>query len=471
MGKIITIDPITRISGFLEIKVKVEDNIIVDGETSGLLFRGFEKMLEGRPPLDSIYFTERICGICSTAHATASTLALENALNITPSINDIYIRDMMHGFEFIQNHLRQFYCFTVPSYVNLPNIRPIYPQEYSDFRLPKKLNERISSHYEEGIKYSRLAHEALAVLGGKAPHSHGIFVGGVTVNIDSYKLTKIQSILKAIKKFVNIYMLEDMNIIAQYYPEYFNLGNTYGNFMSFGVFDKYKDKNISYVKPGVIINNKLENFDRDKITENIRYAWYVSDTIIENPIMNNEYTVDLKKEGAYSFVKAPRYADLPMEVGPLARLKIAGEYTGGNSSMDRNIARVLETKKIINILYNISKKIQLLSNNQSAYNIPEGAFGEGLIDTTRGALSHFIKIENKTIKYYNIITPTAWNISPKDSKGTRGVGEKSLIGSKIDNIEKPVEIGRIIRSFDPCISCATHLVSNNNEPVKVEVLV
>ncbi|NFC41798.1 Ni/Fe hydrogenase, partial [Clostridium botulinum] len=153
------------------------------------------------------------------------------------------------------------------------------------------------------------------------------------------------------------------------------------------------------------------------------------------------------------------------------RLKIAGEYTGGNSSMDRNIARVLETKKIINILYNISEKIQLLSNNQSAYNIPEGAFGEGLIDTTRGALSHFIKIENKTIKYYNIITPTAWNISPKDSKGTRGVGEKSLIGSKIDNIEKPVEIGRIIRSFDPCISCATHLVSNNNEPVKVEVLV
>ncbi len=83
MGKTITIDPITRISGFLEIKVKVEDNIIVDGKTSGLLFRGFEKMLEGRPPLDAIYFTERICGICSTAHAMTSTLALENALNIT----------------------------------------------------------------------------------------------------------------------------------------------------------------------------------------------------------------------------------------------------------------------------------------------------------------------------------------------------------------------------------------------------
>ncbi len=296
MGKTITIDPITRISGFLEIEVKVEDNIIVDAKTSGLLFRGFEKILEGKSPLDAIYFTERICGICSTAHAITSTLALENALNITPSINDLYIRDMMHGFEFIQNHLRQFYCFTVPSYVKISNLKPISPQEYNDFRLPNKLNEKICSHYEDGIKYSRLAHEALAVLGGKAPHSHGIFVGGVTVNIDAYKLVKIQSILKSIKEFVNNYMLEDVNTIAQYYPEYFHLGNTYGNFMSFGVFNNYEDKNISYVSPGIMINNKLKDFDKSKITENIRYAWYISDNLIENPVMNNEYTVDLKKK-------------------------------------------------------------------------------------------------------------------------------------------------------------------------------
>ncbi len=160
-----------------------------------------------------------------------------------------------------------------------------------------------------------------------------------------------------------------------------------------------------------------------------------------------------------------------MEVGPLARLKIAGEYTGGNSTMDRNIARVLETKEIIDILCNISKKIQLLPNNQSVYSTPDNASGYGLIDTTRGALSHFINIENKTIKYYNIITPTSWNISPRDSDGTPGIGEKSLIGSKICNVEKPVEIGRIIRSFDPCISCATHLISNDNNPVRIEILV
>ena len=65
MKKTITIDPITRISGFLETKVKVEESVIVDAKTSGLLFRGFEKMLKSRNPLDAVYFTERICGICS----------------------------------------------------------------------------------------------------------------------------------------------------------------------------------------------------------------------------------------------------------------------------------------------------------------------------------------------------------------------------------------------------------------------
>ena len=97
MSKTITIDPVTRISGFLEIKAKVKKDKIVKVNASGLLFRGFEKMLKGRSPLDAVYFTERICGICSTAHAMAATLALEDAMKISVSLNDSYIRDVMHG--------------------------------------------------------------------------------------------------------------------------------------------------------------------------------------------------------------------------------------------------------------------------------------------------------------------------------------------------------------------------------------
>ena len=99
----IIIDPITRISGYLEIRSEVEENKIISAEARGLLYRGFEKMLQGRYPLDAIFFTERICGICSAAHAYASTLALDDALQTPTTLNDRYLRDIIHGFEYIQN--------------------------------------------------------------------------------------------------------------------------------------------------------------------------------------------------------------------------------------------------------------------------------------------------------------------------------------------------------------------------------
>lgn len=471
MGKTIRIDPITRISGFLETKVEVERNIIVNAETSGLLFRGFEKMLKSRQPLDAIYFTERICGICSAAHALASTAALENALKVEVSINDLYIRDLMHGFELMQNHLRHFYNLTIPSYVKMPDIKPLYSEQYSDYRLPEGINKKISKHYITSIQHSRLAHEGLAVLGGKAPHAHGIFVGGVTVNMDAYKLSKVRAIIYILKQFINDYMIEDVYTISKYYSDYFEKGKAYGNFMSYGLFDKYLDPEITYVKPLVLINGQKSSLDSNKITENILHTWYASNKETEKPTEDTEDSINLSKARAYSFIKSPHYDGYSMEVGPLARLILAGEYTRGISCMDRNIARVLETKKIINIMENLANRIQLLSNNQKIYDIPDQAFGVGLVDTTRGALGHWVKIENKLIKYYNIITPTVWNMSPKDGAGRAGVGEKSLIGTKINNIKEPVEIGRIIRSFDPCISCATHLISDKHEPIDIQVLI
>lgn len=471
MKRTITIDPITRISGFLETKVEIEQNVIIDAETSGLLFRGFEKMLKSRQPLDAIYFTERICGICSTAHAMASTLALEDALKVNVSVNDMYIRDLMHGFEFIQNHLRQFYNLTMPSYVKMPSINPLYSDQYDDYRLSEAENKKLSDHYIESIKYSRLAHEGLAVLGGKAPHSHGIFVGGVTVNIDSYKLVKIQSIIANLREFISNIMMEDIKIISKYYPDYFEMGQTYNNFMSYGIFNHYAEPEISYVKPGVLIGGKKQNFDSSKITENILHSWYVSDKQNENPSEGNIDEIDLAKKEGYSFIKSPNYGGYSMEVGPLARLILAGEYNGGSSCMDRNVARVLETKKIIEIMGSLSRRIKLLPNNQKIYSIPDESFGAGLTDTTRGALGHWVKIENKLIKYYNIITPTVWNISPKDENGRFGIGEKALVGTKIRNIKEPIEVGRILRSFDPCVSCATHLISDKCELAYVKVLV
>ncbi len=469
MGNKITINPITRISGFLEIQVEVENNEVIDAKSSGMLFRGFEKILRGRPPIDAIYFTERICGICSTAHSMASTLALEDILNITPNENDKMIRDFMHGCEFIQNHLRHFYQYTLPDFVQGPEIQPLYGINHDDYRLPEKLNLELSKHYIESIQYSRLAHEMLAVLGGKAPHNHGIFVGGVTVNLDISKFIKAKSILNGIKEFVINKMIPDVYIIGEYYHDYFYNGQGYKNLMSYGVFDTYKEQDLFYIAPQILIDNQKKEFNPDKITENIYRAWYEANKVEQRPF-DSAVDENVYKEEAYSWIKAPRYEGYPMEVGPLARMYLSGGYSRGISTMDRTIARVLEVKKIIEIMEGLLKKIELKPAQQGRYEFPEKKRGKGLIDTTRGGLGHWVSVGNKEIKNYGIITPSTWNLSPEDSKGIKGVVEKALIGTIIKDIKNPVEIGRIVRSFDPCVSCATHVFSDRCSPFEIRIV-
>lgn len=461
----ITINPLTRISGFLEIEVQVEDHKVTNVKSSGLLFRGFERMLKGREPLDAIYFTERICGICSTAHSMASALALEEALKVAPELNDKMIRDFMHGCEFIQNHLRHFYLYTLPDFIKGPMIQPIYNNYHTDFRLPEKLNNRLCESYLLAVKYSREAHEALAVLGGKAPHNHGIFVGGVTANMDASKFSKVKAIVSKLKAFVNGRMVEDVYILAEYYKDYFENGRGYGNLLSYGLYNDYEEPSLSYVKPLVEVNNNVYRFNSRFITENIERAWY---EIKEGPEGVSLEGAPHKKD-AYSWVKAPRYNGYAMEVGPLARMILSGNYENRISTMDRTIARVLEAKKILDIMDNLLKRIELKPSNQRSYEIPEISAGAGLIDTTRGALGHWIAIKDKRIENYNIITPSVWNTSPSDDSGMKGTIEQALMGTYIENPDSPVEIGRIVRSFDPCISCATHVISDRFRPVNIVI--
>ncbi|GAA0720546.1 nickel-dependent hydrogenase large subunit [Clostridium malenominatum] len=468
MADKVVINPVTRISGYLQITAYIENNKIVDVESQGMLFRGFEKMLKGRSPLDAIYFTERICGICSTAHSMASAKALENAYNIVPDRNEEMIRDVLHGSEFLQNHLRHFYQYVLPDYVKGFNINPLYSITHDDFRIPKKQSERLIENYFSSLNYSRKAHEALAVLGGKAPHNHGVFPGGVTVNITAQKIVQVKALVTEIRDFIENNMMEDVFILSTYYNDYFNIGRGPENLMTYGLFDNYGE-DIYYVSPGVIINGKREVLDIKNINENIYKAWYKAKENTLN-IQDNNWEVDPFKEGAYSFIKAPRYKGYAMQVGPLARMYISGEYREGISTMNRIVSRVLEAKKIANSMLQLLDKIIPKDSTNKAYTLTKNAVGYAFIDTTRGSLGHYVNIEENQIKNYTIITPSTWNLSPRDSNGIFGALEEALIGTHVDNPKNTTEIGRIVRSFDPCVSCATHVLTKDSSTMNIRLV-
>ncbi|WMJ83780.1 nickel-dependent hydrogenase large subunit [Oscillospiraceae bacterium LTW-04] len=445
----------------MEIDAVIDSNIVADAKTEGLLFRGFEKMLEGRSPFDAVYFTQRICGICSTAHSMASTMALENAMGIVISQQGRYLRDIIHGCEFLQNHIRHFYQYTAPDFIKLPEGNTLFETEHNDFRLPKHKNDLIVQHYFDSLEISRSSHEMLAILGGKAPHNHGVFIGGITSQATPEKIARLTSMLQNIKQFIVTKMIPDAYTIAQYYKEYFKIGRGYGNLLSFGCFNQYKMLGTLFVNPLEYSNGRMTKLNPAEITENVHSSWYTSKTDTYTPFQTIP-DPDVKKSDAYSWVKAPRYRGLPYEVGPLARMWLCGEYRNGISTMDRTIARALEAKKIANIMLVLLKNLIPNISLQEKYEIPQRANGSGLIDTTRGALGHWIKIENKVISFYQIITPSAWNLSTRSQDQLPGPGEKAMIGTTINNTDLPVELGRIIRSFDPCVSCATHVYKKGN---------
>lgn len=458
----ITIDPVSRVSGLLEIDVEIENNKIIDAKSSGMQFRGFEEMFKGKYPLDIIYLVARVCGICSVHHSIVSSMALENALGIIPDTNGDLIRNLANGFEFLQNHIRHTYQLVFPDYVYLGEINPLYKHidsESADYRIPKNINDKLANHYMESLNYSRKTHKAVAILGGKAPHAHGIFVGGTTTNMDIKKYQEVKSILYEVKQFIEDKLIPDIYIIANYYPDYFKIGKGYDNLMDYGLY--YNDIfPIKYVRPGVIINGKKEDLNEQKITEDVKYTW-----------VNSFGEINENKPEAYSWINAPRYNGYPMEVGPLARMIIGGYYKYGISVMDRIIARGLECKKICDCLEGIMEKVRLQPANQKAWEIPDKASGFALLGATRGSLGHWVEIENKVIKNYTLITPSAWNLSPRDSKGIRGPVEEALVNTPINNIKKaPTVIGRIVRSFDPCSNCASHITSDKYSTITIQII-
>ncbi len=466
--KRVMLNPVTRVSGFLGIEAYIEGSRVVDAKTQGQLFRGFEMMLKGRPPFDAVYFTERICGICSTAHSLAATLALESAMDIIPSEQGRYLRDFVHGCEFLQNHIRHFYQYTVPDFVKLPDYSPIFEASGTDFRLPKEKNDTIAAHYFDSLEVSRAAHKMLARLGGKAPHNHGIFIGGLTSQATADTIIALRSQLHEIKGFVDRCMIPDAYTIGEYYSEYYKMGRGYGNLLSFGCFNNYKELGTLYLNPAVMIRGKQSRFDSNDITESTQHAWYANTAQAYKPF-DTITPDDPTKRDAYSWVKAPRYGGYPCEVGPLARLWLSGEYRHGISAMDRIVARTLETKKITAIMSVLLDHFIPGVQTQASFYVPQNAVGAGLVDTTRGALSHWLEIKDQLISLYQLITPSAWNLSTQTG-GMKGTGEQSLIGTVINNTDNPVELGRIIRSFDPCVSCATHVYLHGEHKKTIKVV-
>jgi hydrogenase large subunit len=389
------------------------------------------------------------------------------------------------------------------------------------YKLPPEANLMAVAHYLEALQWQKEVAKIHTIFGGKNPHPNYL-VGGVAcainmvddnapINMERLNFVK-DKIMEAINIVDQLY-IPDLAAIASFYPEWTQIGGGLGNFMAYG--DMPTDYNLESISKfrfprGVVLNKNLNEVqqldltDFSQVQEEVTHSWYEygegkkklhpweGQTKAKYSGPKPPYK-QLDENQGYSWVKTPRWKGHSVEVGPLARMVIG--YAAGNtaikdvvnwglgatklpatalfSTLGRTFARGLETKlaaqwmleEYNNLIANLKAGDTVTANtkNWEPASWPAEAKGVGFVEAPRGALGHWIKIKDKKTESYQIVVPSTWNASPKDAEGKHGAYEAALIGTKMADGTKPVEILRTIHSFDPCLACATHVMGEDGE--------
>ncbi len=398
------------------------------------------------------------------------------------------------------------------------------------YKLPPEVDLLATAHYLEALDAQREFVKVHSILGGKNPHPN-FLVGGVPVAINpngdvalnAEGLGVIKGAIEAMVDFVDKVYLPDILAIAPYYLDWAQWGENVGNFLSWGEFPLGDPRDIGnqFIPRGVILNGNLDELiepdpkDFAEVQEFIANSWYdyeggkgvglhpfEGETSLNYTGPDTPYDhLNVDSDEGYSWLKSPRFRELPMEVGPLARVLImyangnekmrelvgltldtlseaAGEEIGPSalfSTLGRTAARALETKLIADemmVWYD-----QLIDNIKSGdlenwngekwepSTFPGHYEGFGWHEAPRGALGHWVVIDGGKISNYQMVVPTTWNASPRDHKGQASPYETALEGTPMADPEQPLEILRTIHSFDPCMSCAVHLMDVNGDEI------
>jgi hydrogenase large subunit len=391
------------------------------------------------------------------------------------------------------------------------------------YKLPPAVNLIAVAHYLEALEWQKELVKVHTIFGGKNPHPNYL-VGGVpcSINIEeanavnAERLAMVGKLFEDAKTFVNQVYIPDLLAVASFYKsDWGAIGGGLSNYMSFGDFPTNGFSNPeSFKMPrGVILNRDLSKIheikadDPEQIQEYINNSWYEYSKGDKAGLHPWEGETNLKYTGPkppydqldvsqkYSWVKTPRWKGYPMEVGPLARMLVG--YASGKpeykeviestlkaldvpvaalfSTLGRTAARGLETKLTCDwaleffqqLLANIKNGDTRTQNNDkwAPETWPATAKGIGMVEAPRGALSHFIVIDDKKIANYQLVVPTTWNASPRDPEGKRSAYEESLIGTPVADPKLPLEVLRTIHSFDPCLACAVHVYDENGTTI------
>ena len=505
--------PLNRAEGDLEIRVEVEDGQVTDAWSSGTMFRGFENLLRGRGARDGLVITPRICGICCTSHLMAAAKALDAVSGVTPPDNAIRLRNIGLMVEHVQSDVRQSVLMFMVDFAN-----PAYAEHSLFDEAVRRYAPLQGTSCIDVIKETKKVLEIVAIIGGEWPHSTFMVPGGVAFGPSATDLVNCRYQLAFYRQWYEKRVLgcslERWRAVASaadldrwlaestahrdselgFFIRFARLagleamGRGHGNFLSYGNFDLPRETAVEavdggrmLVPAGFAVGTEVQPFDHLNIAEHVNHSWFKDYDGGRHPF-EGETNPSARDggDGKYSWAKAPRYRDMPAETGPLAEAVIAGDplfvdlvKERGPNAFSRCLARMTRPATLFPAMDAWLGEIS--HDREGAFYEPPGKITEGegcgLAQAARGALGHWVRIRGGRISHYQIITPTAWHASPRDSQGLRGGWEEALIGTPIGDAENPVNAGHVVRSFDPCLVCTVHTTHRGRSLGRARIMV
>lgn len=469
----LVVGPFNRVEGDLEVTLDISDGAVAAARVNSPLFRGFEMMLLGKDPRDALTITPRICGICSISQSMAAALALGDAAGIDMPPQGRLIAALLHAVENLADHVTHFNLFFMPDFA-----RPVYSgQGWQDQAINRFTAMEGSAARAAVTARADLLH-IVGLLAGKWPHTLAVQPGGVTKAPSVADKVRIQTTLRSFRKYLETTLfgrpLEEfaaltthdqlqtwttgdvglfLRISSDIGLE--TLGQGAGRFVSYGAYPLPGRRSWA---AGVWENGSLHPLETEAIREDLSHAWMLGPDA--HPKDGKTEPDEAMRESAYSWCKAPRLAGKPMETGALARQIIDGHplaRTIGTGVEARIVGRLLEIARTQMLLEDLAAQIDPKERFMTTAPLPKSGVGVGLVEAARGALGHWTRFEQGKTTQYQIIAPTTWNFSPRDSAGTPGPLEAALVGAEVRAGEDtPIAVQHIVRSFDPCMVCTVH---------------
>ena len=473
--------PFNRVEGDLEISLDIADGRIAAAYVNSPLYRGFEQILQGKLPADALVLVPRICGICSVAQSAAAALALADAAAIEPPHNGRLAANLTLAAENMADHLTQFYLFFMPDFARAEYAgRRWYGSTAGRFRAIT--GSAPNQVLPERARFMQM----MGLLAGKWPHTLAVQPGGSTRPLQSSEIFRLHRILREFRTFLETVSfgatLEEFASIADRSQleawrtragggdlrtflaiagdlDLWHLGRGTDRFMSYGC---YREED-GQLFPAGLWHGGAAALEVEAIEEDISHAWYAAAGLPQHPAAGSTLPV-AEKEGAYSWCKAPRLAGQVVETGALARQVVAGHplardmvESDGGSVAGRVVARLLELALVVPAMERWLTELVPGAPWCITARLADETSGVGLVEAARGSLGHWMTVRRGRIHNYQIIAPTTWNFSPRDTQGQPGALEQALAGLPASTDGPlPAVIDHVVRSFDPCMVCTVH---------------